>query len=656
MNTLMASQASSSNFVDQLVKRQQQLTAGLSQIGGMQSELIRQKTKHLIELSESQEYLDQKEHVRLVLNTLHERSVESVKVLYEDLLTGLLRDIFPDDPENQKVVFSLSVKRNQSALSIEVVNEKGYARDVFLDKGGSVKSIIAIGLRFIALARSPRRRIVVLDEADRALNPVHVPRFAQMMHQLSSRIGMQVVYISHHDHKSFEDSARIIKLSRENGRIYADCISDAKKTEIVGWAGEEDIGDWMDGVGITALRLVNVKQHENTVVELSPLVNIIVGDMDIGKSTIVQAIDTVARNNPREKMIRDGEREMRIEIGIESGQRIFFRYRRTGSKKTKYILYDKDNNPVQKSKDGINAPEWLHTYLGMELFRGFDLHIGMQGNPDFLLDPRRYSDFKRAEILSLNNFSGGAQRMISLHTKKVDQHQKRVAEVRKQLSAVKYRLSCVGAAFAAQDSLNDFQESYDAAMKIDSEIQSIESDIAQFTKDRIELAALSKVSDLEISDENIRKLADTKDIDDLLQDIHQLERLEGEALALKPVQGLTLASFPSFDSSFEDLVEHGKEWASLEKALETLKPIHDVSMPDLPEKSIFSEADDLERAIREMETLTEEQASLKQSAEKTERQIKEINENLDAELKAMGPICVTCNQPLNNDSGEHSHE
>lgn len=654
MNTLME-QSAPSEFATKLAERQQQLTASLSQVSGMQSELIRQKTKCLMELSESQEYLDQKEHVRLVLNTLHERSVESVKVLYEDLLTGLLRDIFPDDPENQRVVFNLSVKRNQSALNIEVVNRKGYSRDVFLDKGGSVKSIIAIGLRFIALARSPRRRLVVLDEADRALNPVHVPRFAQMMHQLSSRIGMQVIYISHHDHKAFEDSARIIRLSREDGRIYADCLSDPKKTEIVGWAGDEDIGDWMDGVGITDLRLFNVKQHENTLIELSPLVNIIVGDMDIGKSTIVQAIDTVARNNPREQMIRDDEREMRIEIGIEGGQRIFFRYRRTGSKKTAYVLYNKNNEPVHKSRDGVNAPEWLHTYLGMELFRGFDLHVGMQDNPDFLLGPR-YSEFKRAEILSLNNFSGGAQRMISLHTKKVDQHQKRVTEIRKQLSAVKYRLTCVGSAFAAQDFLNDFQASYDAAMKIDSEVKSIEAEISQFTRDRIELAALSKVKDVVFTDQQIRKLEDTKDIDELLKDISQLEKLESEMTSLKPISDVNLKGFPVFDSTLDDLIENGKEWAALSKSLDALKPIHDIVLSKLPDTSIFSEFDDLEKSIREMESLSQESVGLKQNAEKTEKQLKEITENLDAELKAMGPICVTCNQPLDSNVGEHHHE
>lgn len=655
MTDLVADKAASSEFVAKLAQRQQQLSASLSQIGGMQSELIRQKTKHLIDLSESQEYLDQKEHVRVVLNTLHERSVESVKVLYEDLLTGLLRDIFPDDPENQKVHLNLHVKRNQSALSIDVINKDGYPRDVFLDKGGSVKSIIAIGLRFIALARSPRRRIVVLDEADRALHPIHVPRFARMMHQLSSRIGMQVVYISHHDYKSFEGNARIIRLSRDDGKIYADCISDTKKTEIVGWEGEEDIGDWMEGVGVTDLRLVNVKQHENTSIELSPLVNVIVGDMDIGKSTIVQAIDSVARNSPREKMIRDGEREMRIEIGIENKQRIFFRYRRTGAKKTAYALYNSENNKVHQSQDGSNVPDWLHTYLGMELYRGFDLHIGMQGNPDFLLDPR-FSDSKRAEILSLNNFSGGAQRMISLHTKKVDQHQKRVAEVRKHLSAVKYRLSCVGSAFAAQDFINDFQVAFDKAIRIDSEIKSIELEIEQFTRDRIELASLSKLKDFELNDECIKGLGDTKDIDDLLKDIDQLESLEREVSALKPVTGLQFAPFPAFDSVLDDLIEQGKEWSRLEKSLLALQPIQEVSLGDLPDKQLFAEADDLEKVIREMESVSREQSSLKEATAKTETQLKEINKELEAELKAMGPICVTCNQPIDLVTGEHSHD
>lgn len=644
-----------SEFVAGLQNRHRQLAASIDQLSGMQQELLQQKLVCITDMEKSRSYLDQKDQVRAVLMALHERSVESVKVLYEDLLTGLLHDIFPDDPENDRVQLNLQVKRNQSSLSIDVLNKEGIARDVFLDKGGSVKSILAIGLRFIALARSPRRRIVVLDEADRALNARDVPRFARMMSQLSSRIGMQVIYISHKDHKLFEGYARIIRLSREDQKVYADCISDAASQEIVGWEGEKDIGDWMEGIGLTDLRLVNVKQHGNTLIELSPLVNVIIGNIDVGKSTIVQAIEAVARNTPREKMIRDHEREMRVEIGLEAGQRLVFSYRRTGSRKTTYRLYDNQNILVQESRDGNSTPDWLHTYLGMELFRGFDVHIGMQGSVDFLLDPR-YSDFKRAEILSLSKFSGGSQRMISLHQKKVDQNQKRYTELKKGLSQVKHRLASVQLAGEARDTVTQCQGMFEEIARLDKEIGEINREIDEFQECRRSLAALTRIGDVQLPENDIQELIRERDIGNLVREIDELERLNKEADALSGVLQVRLDPLPVFDDSLNDIFAAGREWSTLITEEKALAKIEQVSLEAVPDVSLISEADAIQASLLEIETLTKEQKALKKDSELSQKKLTDITQELEKEIQAMGPVCVTCQQPINQIEGAHNHD
>lgn len=654
MIELQENTTSHSEFVSRLQSRHKQLIASVEQISGMQQELLQQKLVCITDMEKSRTYLDQKEQVRSVLNTLHERSVESVKLLYEDLLTGLLRDIFPDDPENDRVQLNLQVKRNQSSLSIDVLNKEGFARDVFLDKGGSVKSIIAIGLRFIALARSPRRRIVVLDEADRALNARDIPRFARMMSQLSSRIGMQVVYISHHDHKLFEGHARIIRLSREDQKVYADCISDTASHEIVGWEGEKDIADWMDGVGLKDLRLVNVKQHGNTLIELSPLVNVIVGKIDVGKSTIVQAIEMVVRNNPREKMIRDHEREMRVEVGLEAGQRLVFIYRRTGARKTNYRLYNSENVLVQESKDGNNTPDWLHTYLGMELFRGFDVHIGMQGSVDFLLDPR-YSDIKRAEILSLSRFSGGSQRMISLHQKKVDQHQKSFTEMKRKLSQVKHRLASVGLAGEAKETITQCQSMFDEIDGLGQEISGINQEIQSFQECRRALASLSRVAEIQLPEQDVQELVSEKDIDSLIRDIRYFESLEEEAEVLSGIRKADLPPLPEFDDSLNDIFVEGKAWTALIAEEKALANIKNVSLGDIPDATLVSEADEIQKALAEIEELSKQKNDLKQKTDASKKTLDQVNKDLEKEMQAMGPICVTCQQTINQNDGAHNH-
>ena len=654
MNAIQERPTDQSDFVGKLKSRHREIVGAVERFAGLQNELIDQKVHCISGMEQARNFLDRKEEVRAVLDALHESSVVKVKELYEDLLTGLLKDIFPDDPENDRVQLNLQVKRKQSSLSIQVFSKSGYARDVFLDKGGSVKSVIAIGLRFIALARSPRRRLVVLDEADSALDAGHIPRFAKMMEQLSSQIGMQVIYISHHPHKLFEKHARIIRLSRDSGKVYADCISDKGTQEIVGWEGEKDIGIWMDGAGLVDMRLVNVKQHENTLIEFSPLVNVLIGTVDVGKSTVVQAISAVARNDAREGLIRDDEREMRIELGLEASQRLVYRHRRTGSKKTAYRLYDHNNEPVKKSDDGKNVPDWLHTVLGMELYRGFDLHIGMQGSTEFLLDPR-YSDFKRAEILSFSKFSGGAQRMIVRHQQKVDSNQKKLTELKKSLSAVKHRLSYVSLASEAWENIRAFEANMEQIEKLDREIKQINDDISSFQADSALLKSLSKIDDLVLPDREIEQLSELEGVDQMLRDAADLESLERQEAALAPIQRVTVPELPEFDDSLDEMIKEGKEWAALiaeEEALARIKELPEIS---IPEASVLDEADEIAKGMKEIEALIAEETELKKSAEESKKELTKIESDLKSELAAMGPVCVTCNQPINLESGDHTH-
>ena len=52
----------------------------------------------------------------------------------------------------------------------------------------------------------------------------------------------------------------------------------------------------MDDIGIRYIRLTNFKQHENTIIDLSKNITVITGDVDIGKSTVIQSI-TFCRHN-----------------------------------------------------------------------------------------------------------------------------------------------------------------------------------------------------------------------------------------------------------------------------------------------------------------------------------------------------------------------
>jgi len=622
-----------------------------SRIRGLFDSLIQAKAECIIDIEDANEFLETEDEVQDVLKTLHQQSVERTRILYEDVLTGLVKDIFPNDPENHRVHLNLSVKRGQAALSVEVSNIYGHRRDVFLDKGGSVKSIIAIGLRFIALSRTNRRRFVAFDEADKELNPVFIPRFAKMMAQLASKIGMQVVYISHHNYQDFEGHARIIKLSRKNGKVYSDIISDNAPKDFEGWEGEEHIATILEGAGITDISLMNVKQHQNTVIELSPLVNVIIGSNDIGKSTIVQALECVARNKGRNGLIRDEQDKMRIEIGLEGKLRLVYQYKRRGSRKTKYQLYNHANAIIKESREGTQCPDWLHGVLGMEMYKNQDLHIGLQGASNFMLDVN-VSEHKRAEILSLNKLCGSTQRMIERHNEMIDHHKKVRNESRKRLAKTKQKLEIVESMGEFSEAVDQFSLELDRLKQKHRDLEKMLQLLEKWEtcQARIEEYGALKNLPAPVPMVDMEKVAQIQGMQGLIDKISTLAKfikLERQSLA-------QLSSIPQHqpvDLSYLDgMISLGKRWSYEEKMISLHKdalnrlmsiPTHQEVRFDDSAKKHLDHMDGLRELIRKDEKEIE---SAKIRLTQLHGQLAELN----------GQSCPTCGGSMNF-NGVHVH-
>lgn len=430
-------------------------------LSAMRDHYVKEKSSCIIKMGEAQCYLDSKDEVIDILNELHQRTQVRTKEIYEQLLTTLVQEMKPGDPENDRVVLETEIKRNRTSLEIGMRNDKGCVRNIYLDKGGSVENIVAMGLRFIAVSRTSNRRLIVMDEADSALRSEYIPIFAAIMDQLARQIGMQVIYISHHPVSSFEGKARIIHLQRENGYVSAEQVSDvagsgySKIQDKIGSDLDEN-EDIMEGVGLRYIRLVNNKQHENTMIELSPYVNVITADIDVGKSTIVQAIEAVAHNLGREGLIRDGQSMTRVEIGLEDGMTLQWSYSRKGSKKTSYVLTNANNEVVNSSDNGTEVPEWLHDYLSMAKHQDFDLHISDQHNSSFILD-KRISSFRRAELLSLGKEATQVQKMITQHGERSDKCRRVLNECKKELVIIKNKLIALRAIGTVEERITELE-------------------------------------------------------------------------------------------------------------------------------------------------------------------------------------------------------
>ena len=413
-----------------LKKRYGQILPSFSKQMGVRDHFIQEKARLFLEITECNEFLDSKDEIQRILHELQRRTQSRTKDIYENLLAKLVKDVMPNNDESDNVVLKTGVRNSKTTLNVEVVNNKGFSRDVYEDKGGSIENIIAMGLRFIALSRTSNRRFLILDEADAWLKDIYIPAFAEVLCQLSRMVGIQVVYISHHNVENFAGKAKIINLSRDNDKVVAEDVSSAQDAVFEG-IDDESLPELMDGIGLKYLRLVNFKQHENTLLELSPNVTIITGDCDIGKSTILQAIEAVNQNAGRDGLIRDNQPYCRVEMGLEDDLTVSWTYRKKAQKKTSYVLTDDENNTIKQSNSGKDVPDWLHDYLAMSLYKDFDLHIGDQHSASFILD-KKISSHRRAEILSLGKEASKVQRMITLHGEKVSSTRKELNKKKKK--------------------------------------------------------------------------------------------------------------------------------------------------------------------------------------------------------------------------------
>ncbi len=520
-----------------------------SRLEGMRDVMIGQKASLILEINAAQSYLDTKDEVLSILTDVQEETQAKTKDLFENLLSALIKEVMGDRDENAKVVLSSTTKSNKVSLAIEIENSTGERRDVYLDKGGSVKNITAMGLRFIALSRTQNRRFIILDEADCWLNEKYIPGFANILKDLSVKIGMQVVYISHHNPEYFFGKAKIVNLTSHNGIVCSEEVEQpAEYTDgnFENKLDDSEVDDLMEGVGLRYLRLSNFKQHENTVIEFSPNVTVITGDNDIGKTTIVQAIEAVARNSGREGLIRDGQNSCRVEIGLEDGFSLEWGYKRTGSSKSRYILSDNNNVTIKESRSGTTTPEWLDQYLCMPLHKDIDINIGDQDSANFILD-KSVSGFKKAEILSLGTDASKVQRLITKHGENILNCTKIINSKKKDLLAVKNKLLALKLLNSVSEKLNECSRIDELKSKRAISLASLRDKSLRIQSMTARLNAMASIANVSINQPSI----DTGGAISAFEHIKKIEHLGKRYSALSSISGAFVES-ANFDFSKSD--------------------------------------------------------------------------------------------------------
>jgi len=413
-------------FADTL-KRKQGVDDRINALFAVREDRVKEKTSILSQFSFSQAYLDKKDEVNEMLVTLQEKMQRKAKGFFEDLLTELVAEILPS--ESGRIVLDLSVKSNKTSLDVMIVKD-GKTESVFADNGGALTNIISMGLRFIVLSRSSNRRFLVFDEADAWIKPANIPYFMKVVTELSRKLGIQVVVISHHDIEQFKSTAKIIRLERDqDGHVISILESDVEEEE-------RNLG------AFKSIRLRGFKSHTNTHIELSPYVTIIYGENNVGKSHISRAFNSLRNGDTMESNINHNANFCRVELRLEDNNLLSWEYHRKGKRKTQYKVIADTGEELESSYEGGKPPVWLNDYLFMDNINNLDVHVVDQKYPVYLIGDN-ISSFQRAEMLSLGSDNENVKFMIKKHNENIKEHQSIIRSGKRRLSYIEKDLKVI---------------------------------------------------------------------------------------------------------------------------------------------------------------------------------------------------------------------
>jgi hypothetical protein len=586
------------------------------------------------EISELDRLLSRKDEVHATLQHLQVTAQGKNKSGFEDLLTSLIHDIIPG--KDDRVVLTTSIQRGLAALDIDILVD-GELENIEDDKGGSICNIVAMGLRFVVLSRNPNRRVLMFDEADCHLSKEYIPAFAAVLNSLAYELGIQVLYISHHPQANFEGYGRIIQLYKQSGKIH---------TRVVGEESKYPEGYEPPDSAIRYIRLKNYGPHENTFVELSPALNIICGDVDLGKSKLIQAIAELTEGKGIERRIKHKKDAFEVELGLEENMSLHWRYARKGTKKTSFVLKDKNSVPTETS-DEAGAPDWLHRYLAMAPVNGENIHLHSQKDPSYLLNSVKYSSPDRAKMLPLGRGSRDVQSMIQMFKQRViaatsdrTRLEKELVKIRNQLAEMSLILDNpvdLDKTYRICDELAKSIADHDKHFELIGRLEKLElmdSLYAMGMKelDRLVVAPMTLVSD-EAMDVAANSLETLSKQSAILQQISALKPA-GKAPVLQDLQGIAAAG--SKINTLNTCLGH----------LEMLKELKPAVKATLSDNTL------LEASIESIDGLSERHGNgMKLLQDCVDRQVA-VKAEKAALIDEMGGVCPTCEKPM----GAHSHD
>lgn len=541
-----------------------------------------------------------------IQNEIHQKAVGN----YEKLLTAIANDVL--DGSNI-VGLNLYTERGLPALDIYLETLDGNKEDIIEGAGGSMTNVMSLGLRMIATVKSGERRFVALDEPDCWISPKRVKKFYGIISELSQKLSLQSLVISHHSVELLPEDFFIVEIKKEEDGI----VKVINNPAAYHWQ--------IDEVGIRSIHLKNFMSHKDSKINLNPGVTSIIGENNLGKSVFLRGLRAVAYGECSDTDIMHEEKKLEVALEVENERIIRFTRQMNRNPRNIWTLEDKSGN-ILLNKDenteyktgGRNVPEWVQKLLRINKISGFDNQLSHQKFPVFLLGE---GPSKRASVLSIGKESGYIQDMIVKHKEKNKEDSIIISEGEEEVYMIQEKTKSLQALKSLKENLQEVSDLKDKIgnaynkiediNKIQEKMHSIQTSIINKTKvyNLLETYNENKIDKLK------NRLSEQEEVKNYGEDIRRItQKIESKKSTLEK-----LAVLPKVPM-LADVENIAKE-----------------------EEKVKSLRDKIQKAI-------EEQSSL-------EKVLSEVSVSIKEVLEANGNMCPTCGQGIDNISqvieGDH---
>lgn len=640
--------------VDLCIKEGLLMQGQLTALTDEKNKIVERVEKAKIWLQKQPDYI---KFLKQLQEILHQKNIGA----FSELLSYFVKDVLQKDTKS--INLELYTYHNLPALRIEALNN-GQKESIIEGNGGSIANIVSTGLRLIALSRMKNRQFIVLDEPDCWLKPDHIPLFAKIIGEISQKLRIQTVIISHHHWSYFKDYGRVIELKKGDVQLETTIVHDTS----------------LDGAPDDTIKKVIMRRfmsHYDTTYELHPYLTCIIGDNDIGKSVIATALKAVSYGDSSDSYIMHHENEAQVVLELNNNRQILWqRFRDTDQdnpQKVKFTLFKDDLMKPISEFNAHETPIFIQRELNISTIEDIDLHIGNQKQPVFLLS----SDVKpqeRAKILSLGKESLMIQKMMENLKTKTKQYKAVIKEGEDRFQFIEQMINVLSISNELVFNAEEVKSELFLLQKENEQIEELESMIHKVSLSKkaadlpkvddyiIEFPQLYNISDLELIINDLEfneKLSSIINIDYEFQipelyNVDTLEEIINQLEFNEKIASISEIDISSPNVDLIDISELENCIHELEK-LEKLQSINTVDILPIEFESINSlSIEYLEDMISKLEEHQEEILDLENKQNNVKNWEIKINKEIEDFLEN-NHFCPTCSQKIDKTHilGEH---